>query len=204
MLEDPTWNGQVKGKQSLDFMERMNPSWGTAEQGLQFAISHGTDRRGFREGERISVAMFVRNTSNELRLVSVSNDFDSEVVDSTDSDGKSIPVQQFAWYPSLDGGRFSSCFSEMLEPGEVMAFRLPGLGLALPKSPEIETQPLSFGPAPDRPNWSAPTVGKYSLKQSKTIRFGITDDHSNLSDIRLSTGSIQFEALERGQWARNY
>jgi beta-lactamase regulating signal transducer with metallopeptidase domain len=197
MLEDPTWQGQAKGKQSLDFMERMKPSWGAAEQGLQFGISHGTDRRGFREGERISFAMFVRNTSNESRLVSVSNDFDSEVVDLTDSDGKSIPIQKFIWFPSLDGGRFNSCFSERLEPGEVMAFRLPGLGLALPSTQETETNPISFGPAPDRPNWSAPTIGKYSIKQSKTIRFGTTDDHSSLRDIRLSTGSIQFEVLDK-------
>jgi hypothetical protein len=97
----------------------------------------------------------------------------------------------------LVGGRFSSCFSEMLEPGDVMAFRLPGLGLALPPTQENETKPISFGPAPDRPNWSAPKIGKYSLKQSKTIRFGTTDDHSNLRDIRLSTGSIQFEVLDK-------
>jgi beta-lactamase regulating signal transducer with metallopeptidase domain len=200
MLEDPTWNGHAKGKQSLEFTERMNPSWGTEEQGLQFGISHATDRRGFREGDRIPFAMFVRNTSNESRLVSVSNDFDEEVVDLTDSGGKSMPVQKFIWFPSLVGGSFSSCFSEMLEPGEVMAFRLPGLGLALPPTQETqenETKPIYFGPAPDRPNWSAPTIGKYSLKQSKTIRFGTTDDHSSLSDIRLSTGSIQFEVLEK-------
>ena len=88
MLEDPTWTGQAKGKQSLDFVERMMPAWGTIEQGLQFGISHGTDRRSFREGERIPFAMFVRNASNEARFVSVANDFDSHVVDLTDSGGK--------------------------------------------------------------------------------------------------------------------
>lgn|GEM_PF-2112378 len=197
MLEDPTWTGQAKGKQSLDFVERMMPAWGTIEQGLQFGISHGTDRRSFREGERIPFAMFVRNASNEARFVSVANDFDSHVVDLTDSGGKSMPIEKFEWHPTLDGRRFHSCFYEMLEPGEVMAFRQPGLGLALPKSPKTDTTLDSFGPAADRPNWLAPTAGQYSLKQSKVIQFGTMDDRSNQSDVSLSTGSIQFEVLEK-------
>jgi hypothetical protein len=159
-------------------------------------MSHGADSRNFREGERIPFSMFVRNASNEVRFISVTNDFDSDVVDLTDSDGKSIPVQKSEWYPSLHEGRFHSCFCEMLEPGEVMAFRQSGLGLALPKSPKTETTLGSFGPAADRPNWLAPKAGKYSLKPSNAIQFGTTSDRSNLCDVSLSTGSIQFELIE--------
>ncbi|MCU0721132.1 MAG: M56 family metallopeptidase [Pirellula sp.] len=197
MLEDPTWNGQAKGKQSQDFVDRMKPAWGVIEQGLQFGISHGTDRRSFQEGDRVPLAMFVRNVSNEVRYVSVDNDFDSHVVDLTDFGGGSIPVQKFVWNPSLDGYRISYCFSEMLEPGEVMAFRLPGLGLALPTSSSSETPVVSVGPANDRPNWLTPRAGQYTIKQTKVIRFGTTHDRTDQSEVSLSTGSIPFEVLEK-------
>lgn len=85
----------------------------------------------------------------------------------------------------------------MLEPGEVMAFRLPGLGLALPTSSSSETPVVSVGPANDRPNWLTPRAGQYTIKQTKVIRFGTTHDRTDQSEVSLSTGSIPFEVLEK-------
>ncbi len=48
--------------------------------------------------------------------------------------GGSIPVQKFVWNPSWWGQRFYSVFAKMLEPGELMAFRILDWGLPCPTS----------------------------------------------------------------------
>jgi len=172
----------ARGKDALDFIERCKPTWSDSHLDIQFGVSLATEKRKFREGERVPLAVVVRNVGDETLKVSLSADFLANVPQVFDSQCKSVLIAQVFASGSVP------VYRETLKPGAAFCFPHAGLGLGEnPRPGEIEWNPCL----------AKPITGVYSLKLYQSIAVEPLDESKPGESAEFTSGSIEFEFVDR-------
>ena len=183
------WSGYARGPHALRIIERLKPAWSDTKFGIAFGVSHTTDQHKFNPGERVPLAMFVRNTGDATLKVSLTDDFYWNVVELQDARGVSIPVER------VELQELNRVYSETLKPGEAFGFLHQGLGLH-----DGKPRPVPFSQRGHRleetpPYWKVPVAGTYTLRQTKEITIEGLKDTATFRGP-LTSGTVAFEVIE--------
>lgn len=135
------------------------PAWGEEVLGLRFGLAHTTDKRKYKQGERVPQTLFVQNVSETAVVVSLYADFFRSAPKVIDSKNVAIALETFG---NQDGPYHEVTFRETVAPGEMFGIWHPGILLGPPTRSD----------APDHqkwkafPSWAEPQVGSYEIQQS--------------------------------------
>lgn len=175
-------------------IKQFKPAWSSAKQGIRFGLSHATEQRTFRIGERVPVTLFVHNVSDKAATVNLYADFFQQVPTVLDNQNKVIELERFS---ASKRPIHEVTFLQTLKAGEMFAVWHPGVRLR-------ETAERNYVPDHEPwkafPYWKTPRVGTYGLSQ--THAFDVSDpSHANTTDRSVAarsaytTGAIRFEIV---------
>ena len=180
-------NTHYRGKIAEDFANRWNPSWGEAQNGIQYGVALTTGSNSFRVRERVLMAAFVRNVSDIPQHIDLRPDMYWNVPQVVHSDGTAVKIEKRALLGT------SAHYRDTLEPGEVFGPLYLNVG-------------LGDNPRPQLQNWSpwipAPAIGKYQLTHSIPLQVADSNATRDGNDTvwtpgKLVSGVIEFEIPDR-------
>jgi beta-lactamase regulating signal transducer with metallopeptidase domain len=176
----PATMGLLRGKQALDMIGTMKPAWSVAKNGIEFGISHIGDKRQFRAGERVPLAMFIRNVGDKPMRFELGCDFLWNVPEVRDAQGQPVPVERVFAAGSV------ALLKQTLNPGEVFGFQHLGIGLGTNPNPGENWNPY----------WVKPARGAFTIRHQHTITTIQPDDPVDNQSERYESGSIDFEVID--------
>ena len=164
----------VSGKDAADLARRYEVRWGQADHGFQVGLAALDDRRKLAPGDRLPVEFFLRYSGDKPLAIEYRAEFQTSWQGTTavysEKDKRDINVEFLRIL--LISPRNQHTF----EPGEIVAFKHPGLGIGGQNTPYIED------PAP----------GRYSVRESLSVTLEAGADPKDLS---LTTAPIDFEVV---------
>ncbi|HUE72882.1 MAG TPA: M56 family metallopeptidase [Pirellulaceae bacterium] len=174
-------NGHYHGKKAADFIDKFQPTWGDAKLGIQYGIALTKPQQQFRNGERVPLVVFFRNTSDRLLKIDMRPDFFGHTPKVVDAKGAAV---EFANVPLL--GHIPH-YVENLEPGEAVGPFYLNFG-------------LGENPRPGKRHWhpyyKVPLAGKYQLTHAVALE---VKDGDKAKNAEVTTGTVAFEVVEGGK-----
>ncbi|TWU12093.1 Regulatory protein BlaR1 [Symmachiella macrocystis] len=177
--EKAAQNTHYRGKKAAELIDKLKPAWGDARLGIQYGVALTKPRRQFRAGERVPMAVFIRNVSNKPLQIDVSPDFLWNVPKVVDEKGNAVEIKRIAAFGGI------ARFRETLKPGET--FGLLSLGVGLGDNPRAKQN--------WHPYYKAAEAGKYKLTHTLSIDVTGLEEGDQAKREQLISSKIEFEIL---------
>lgn len=163
----------LRGEAAKAAISKHRPSWGEEQGPIQFGIALLSNQRHYSSGQRIPLAVFVRNVGEQTVTVEFIREFQWNAPHVEDANGVPSKLRRglVADAPTL--------YREMLRPGQSMAFAHPGVGLGGDEQADIARYPF----------WAKPSRGGYQLSHSHLVR---VEQGGQFVDYEMKTGAIDF------------
>jgi beta-lactamase regulating signal transducer with metallopeptidase domain/WD40 repeat protein len=178
-----------RGKKAEEFIDNWNPVWGKPQLGIQYGVALTTQRRQFRVGERVPLAVFFRNVSDRPQQLDQRPDFFWNTPQVVNANGEAVTLARVALLGTAPHYR------DKLEPGEAFGPLYVNFG-------------LGENPRPGRQNWApywkAPAAGHYTLTHKLAFKVavpGIKSDETSddWKGGQVTSGTLEFKIVEGGK-----
>ena len=175
-----------RGKKAEELIDQWKPVWGDEQLGVQYGIAITGEQRQFRVGQRVPMAIFFRNVSDNPLQVDVRPDLTWDIPKVTGTNGTAIEFERVALLGSVPHYR------EKLEPGE--AFGAIYLSIGLGENPRPGQQDWA-------PYWKTPVVGQCKLKHAIAFKVGGLEASRDITSDdwkpgHLTTGTLALEIVD--------
>ncbi|HND53707.1 MAG TPA: M56 family metallopeptidase, partial [Pirellulaceae bacterium] len=107
-------NGHHVGKKAAEYVEQFKPTWGVAQDGLQYGVALTAPRRQLRAGERVPLVAFFRNAGDKPIKFNTAPDFFGNSPQIVNAKGESLALENIPLLGHVPH------YHEKLEPGEVL------------------------------------------------------------------------------------
>ncbi len=182
-------NTHVRGDTAEEFVDQWRPTWGQAQQGIEYGIALTTNSHSFHTGERVLMAAFVRNVSNEPKHIALTPDMFGNLPLLTNSAGETVHLES---RPLLGT---PSHYRDTLQPGECFGPLYLNLGVGANPRPGAQVW---------EPFWRSPSLGSFKLVHKTDIHIAeqTVDTNSSLDGPgwvtgKLTSNAVEFEVSER-------
>jgi beta-lactamase regulating signal transducer with metallopeptidase domain/uncharacterized GH25 family protein len=182
-------NTHYRGRKADEFIDNWKPAWGEPKLGIQCGIAVTRQQRQFHNGERVPLAIFIRNVGDKPLEIDTRPDFFWESPRVVDTKNVAIEFEKVALLGTPPHYR------DKLAPGEAFGPLYLNFG-------------LGENPRPGKQNWSpynkSPVAGKYNLTHTLAINVADpndSDESKKWKPSSITTGQIDFEIVEGGSTA---
>jgi hypothetical protein len=178
--KSPMTINYFRGREAAETIDELKPVWSEEQLGVKFGLAHRGQTRQFRLGERVPLAIFVRNVSDKRLEVSLGGEFLWNVPTVVDENGKSVKIEKAFLLGTVP------LFRETLGPGEAFGLLHPGIGLGENPNPKKNWLP----------NWKAPVAGTYKLKFTHKIDIKGLANADRLRGMDFTGDPLEFEVVD--------
>lgn len=170
-------------RRAAEFAERWNPTWGPAQDGLQYGLALTTDSHQFATGEKIRMVAFLKNSGQKPIQIDFRPDMFGNPIRIQNEAGDLVPIE----YLKLLGK--PSLYREDLKPGEIFGPLYLNVGLGSDEAHQEQVW---------TPYWPSPKSGKYNAIHRVNVNIANPNASSTVSEpdwksTTLDSGSISIE-----------
>jgi hypothetical protein len=183
-------NGHYRGEKAREFIEKFGPNWGDVKSGIQYGIALTNPSKEYRSGERVSLAVFFRNASDQSLELDMRPDYFGNPAKVVNSNGVPLELENV---PLV--GRIPH-YVEQLKPGE-----------------SVGPFYLSFGlgenPYPGKQHWhpylKEPPLGRLRVTHVVALQTTAISTSGKSNKAEVTSGTIEFEIVKpaNGEDLRN-